>query len=223
MSAGTQINRAENKADNLIEKEANTFPEDQPSAASYLMKACEESMAVKQAFFETNKETMLEVAQLMAQVFQKDGRVLIAGNGGSASDSQHFAGELVGRLLKERKPLAAIALSTDTSVLTAVGNDYGYDSIFSKQVEAIGREGDLFFAISTSGKSPNILKAVQSAQAKKMKVVALTGGTGGPLAEKANFHLNASVGRNSPRIQETHIAAIHTLIEIMDRFYLDLG
>lgn len=156
----------------------------------------------------------------MGECIALGGKLLICGNGGSAADSIHFSGEMVGRMMRERRPLPAIALSADISALTAIGNDYGYDHVFTRGVQAFGKSGDILFAISTSGKSPNVLKAVEAAKKIGMTVIALTGGTGGPLGEMADRHLNVALGKNSPRIQEVHIQVIHLLVDLMDEFFL---
>ncbi len=179
-----------------------------------------EAKHVKDDFFAKHSTHLIDVAEEMGKCIASGGKILICGNGGSAADAQHFSGELVGRFLKERRPLPAISLTTDTSTLTAIGNDYGYDQVFSRGVQALGNPGDMLFAISTSGKSPNVLKAVDEAHKKNMKVVAMTGDSGGPLGEIADFHLNVSQGKNSPRIQEVHIMIVHILVDILDEYYL---
>jgi D-sedoheptulose 7-phosphate isomerase len=189
-------------------------------ALASMRKQLEESRAVSENFFSGNSELMVQVAKLMGDTVCGGGKMLICGNGGSASDSLHFSGEMVGRMMRERRPLAAIALTGDVSALTAIGNDYGYEYVFSRGVEALGRKDDLLFAISTSGKSPNVLKAVESARKLGMKVIALTGKDGGPLGKMADLHLNVALGQNSPRIQETHIQVIHLLVDLMDEFFL---
>ncbi len=189
-------------------------------ALASMNRQLEESRKVSEDFFKRNAALMLEVSRLMGETVQKGNKLLICGNGGSASDSLHFSGEMVGRMMRERRPLAAIALPGDVSALTAIGNDYGYEHVFSRGVEGLGREGDILFAISTSGKSPNVLKAVESARKQKMKVIALTGKDGGPLGKMADLHLNVALGQNSPRIQETHIQVIHLLVDLMDEFFL---
>ena len=146
------------------------------------------------------------------------GKVMACGNGGSASDAQHFAAEFVGRFERERPGLAAIALTTDTSILTAVGNDYDFDSIFSKQVQALGSPGDVLIAISTSGNSANVLAAVEAARAKEMTVIALTGRGGGKLRERlgeTDVHICVPHERTA-RIQEVHILALHCLCDAVD-------
>lgn len=180
----------------------------------------DESIEVKKDFFAKSRENLVAVAKLLGGTLQSGNKIIICGNGGSASDSQHFAGEMVGRFLKERRPLPAVAITTDTATITAIGNDYGYDQVFSRQVEAIGKPGDVLFAISTSGKSPNVLKAAESAKKMGIKIVAMTGGAGGPLGQLADHHLNVALGKNSARIQEVHIMCIHLLVDLVDEFYL---
>lgn len=145
-----------------------------------------------------------------------DGRtVLVCGNGGSAADAQHLAGEIVGRFLKERRAYPAVALSTDTSILTAVGNDYGFDVVFSRQVEALGREGDVLIAISTSGQSPNILNALRAAREKRMTCIGLTGRTGGEMPALCDACVTIP-HPDTPRIQEMHILTIHAWCAMFD-------
>ena len=141
------------------------------------------------------------------------GKILLMGNGGSAADAQHIAAELVGRYLNERRALPAIALTTDTSILTAVGNDYGFDHVFSRYVEGVGRKGDVLLAISTSGNSPNVLLAAEAAKAKGMHVIGLTGKDGGKLAPLCDVEIRAPWSGYADRIQEIHIKVIHALID----------
>jgi len=143
-------------------------------------------------------------------------KILIAGNGGSAADAQHFAGELVSRFYFDRPALSAIALTTDTSILTAIGNDYGYEDIFSRQVQAHGRPGDVFIAISTSGNSPNILKAIEAAKAIGITVIGLTGRTGGKMRELCDICLCAP-SESTPRIQECHLVLEHALCACIEK------
>ena len=138
-----------------------------------------ESIAAKQQAVEVLAEPTAEAAQLMINCLMNDGKILVCGNGGSAADAQHFAAEMTGRFEKERMELAAIALTTDTSALTAIGNDYGFDHIFSKQVRALGRPGDILMGISTSGNSANIIEAIHAAHERDMQVIAFTGRDGG--------------------------------------------
>ncbi len=153
-------------------------------------------------------EPIEQAAELLTACIRRGGKVLICGNGGSAADSQHFATELVGRFLHERKPLPAIALTTDTSILTAVGNDYGYQSVFSRQIEALGQASDCLIALSTSGTSKNIIHAVDAACSRQMATIGLTGASGGELATRVDTAIKAPA-RISPRIQEIHIFILH--------------
>ena len=144
------------------------------------------------------------------------GKVLIFGNGGSAADAQHFACELVGRFLRERQALAAIALTTDTSTMTAVANDYGFDRVFVRQIEALGRPGDVAIGISTSGSSANVLAGVQYAKSRGLKTVAFTGGNGGPIGAAADVHVNVPHAL-TPRVQEVHRTLIHAVCDQIER------
>ncbi len=178
------------------------------------------SASVREDFFRRQSKDVVEAARWMGECIDAGGKLLICGNGGSASDSLHFSGEMIGRFLKERRPLPAIAIPGDVSALTAIGNDYGYDQVFARSVQAFGKKGDLFFALSTSGKSPNVLKAAEAAKAQGLKIVALTGGNGGPLGAMAHMHLNVALGKTSAAIQEVHIQVIHLLVGLMDEYFL---
>jgi len=156
-----------------------------------------------------------EAADEISSAFERGNKLLICGNGGSAADSQHFAAELVGRFEKEKQPLPAISLTTDTSILTAIANDYGYDDVFAKQVKAIGEKGDILFAISTSGNSPNVLKAVEFAKEIGMKSVSLTGKDGGKIARISDIDINIPVF-STARVQEAHITVIHIICKIVE-------
>jgi D-sedoheptulose 7-phosphate isomerase len=155
------------------------------------------------------------VREICLSVLASEGRLLLCGNGGSAADAQHFAAELVGRFEKERRAYAAIALSTDTSIITALANDYGVERIFSRQVEALGRPGDVLIAISTSGNSPNILQAALAAQKTGMKVVAMTGDGGGQLGAMADVVFSVP-STHTARIQEVHEIFLHGLAEMLE-------
>jgi D-sedoheptulose 7-phosphate isomerase len=144
------------------------------------------------------------------KTYLNQGKILIAGNGGSAADAQHFAGELVSRFNFDRPPLSAIALTTDSSILTAIGNDYGYVDVFARQIQAHGRAGDVFIAISTSGNSPNILKAIETAKSIGLVVIGLTGRSGGKMKDMCDVCLCAP-SDSTPRIQECHLFFEHTL------------
>ncbi len=159
-----------------------------------------------------------EAAEAMTACLLANGKILACGNGGSAGDAQHFVAELVGRFERERQSLAAVALSTDTSILTAVGNDYGFDYVFDKQVRALGQPGDILLAISTSGNSANVIKATEAAPDNALRVVALTGtgrGQLGQLLREGDLHLGVPADRTA-RIQETHILTIHCLCDGID-------
>lgn len=158
---------------------------------------------------------ILSVAEVCAAALKKGNKLLFCGNGGSAADSQHLAAEFVGRFQTERAGLAAIALTTDTSVLTAVGNDYGYDKVFSRQIEALGQKGDVLFALSTSGESANVLKAVEAAKTKGLAAVGLTGRDGGSIAKTCDICINIP-HQKSARIQEMHIMIGHIICELLD-------
>lgn len=164
------------------------------------------------------RKIMPEVASAGLRVrtaLEKGRKILICGNGGSAADSQHMAAEFVGRFVKERQSLPALALTVDTSLLTAVGNDYGFDCVFSRQVEGLGQDGDVLIAISTSGNSANVVKAVKTAKEKGIYVIALTGENGGILAKESDLCL-AVPSQVTARIQEMHIMIIHMICEIAE-------
>ncbi len=182
-----------------------------------------DSIAVKQ---EAEKMLPIEVARgivAMTDCLRAGGKVMACGNGGSAADAQHFAAELIGRFERERQELAAIALTTDSSILTAVGNDYSYDEVFNKQVRGLGKKGDVLLAISTSGNSKNVVKAIESAKKMGIKIIALTGNGGGKIAtlmDVDDIHLCAPSTRTA-RIQETHLVLLHSLCDGVDHLLLD--
>ncbi len=159
----------------------------------------------------------------MVECLNSGGKIMACGNGGSAADAQHFAAELMGRFERERRELAAVALTTDTSILTAVGNDYSYDQVFSKQVRGLGKSGDILLAITTSGNSKNVIKAVEAAQAMGIKVIALSGNGGGQLNKVlgANDLLLAAPSSRTARIQETHLVLLHALCDGIDHVMFD--
>ncbi len=157
-----------------------------------------------------------QVATLLIQSLKIGGKILICGNGGSAADAQHFAAELTGRYKKERKGIAGIALSVDTSALTAIGNDYGFEHVFSRQVEALANKGDAFFGISTSGNSQNVIEAAKVAKDKGCVIVGLSGRDGGKLNDICDMNL-IMPDNDTPRIQELHILVIHILCDIIER------
>ncbi len=159
---------------------------------------------------------VLAAVDAMLGAIRGQGAVLVCGNGGSAADAQHFVAELVGRYGRERRALRAVALSTDTSILTALGNDYGFDRVFARQVEAHGRAGDVLMGISTSGQSANVLAAVETARALGMCTIALTGRDGGSLGARADIHVNVPESETA-RAQEVHITLLHAMCELIER------
>jgi D-sedoheptulose 7-phosphate isomerase len=180
-----------------------------------IRKTVSESLEVKKTFFRANEKLIAQVAGEIVSAIDSGKKVLLYGNGGSAADSQHIAAEFVGRLESERRPLPAIALTTDTSILTAVGNDYGFDRIFARQVQALGQKGDIAVAISTSGNSPNVLLATEAADQIGMVTVGLTGRDGGMLGARVRYHLNVP-HTSSARIQEVHIMVGHILCALVE-------
>ncbi|MCL5698637.1 phosphoheptose isomerase [Neisseria meningitidis] len=182
-----------------------------------------ESIRAKQEAEKVLVEPTVQAAELMLQCLMNDGKILACGNGGSAADAQHFAAEMTGRFEKERMELAAVALTTDTSALTAIGNDYGFNHVFSKQVRALGRAGDVLVGISTSGNSANVIKAVKAAHERDMHVIALTGRDGGKIAailKDTDVLLNVPHPRTA-RIQENHILLIHAMCDCIDSVLLE--
>ena len=175
----------------------------------------DESIEVKRAFFDSNATLVLRAAEILIEAIRDGGKILFFGNGGSAADAQHLAAELVNRLNYDHPPIAAIALTTDSSILTSVGNDLSFDELFERQVLALGRKGDVAIAISTSGNSPNVLRASQAARRIGMQVVALTGRDGGQLAREADLALVVNSG-STQRIQETHITIGHIICELVE-------
>ena len=180
-----------------------------------IIKAFDESAQIKVKFARENADKIIEVVQLIAQAFREGKKVILFGNGGSAMDASHIAAEFVNRFLMERPPLPALALNTDTAVLTSISNDYDYSQIFSKQLAALGHEGDVVIGISTSGNSPNVIKAIDVAKKNGMRTVILTGGTGGKLANVADITFIVNT-KQTPRIQETHITLGHTICQMVD-------
>jgi D-sedoheptulose 7-phosphate isomerase len=174
-----------------------------------------ESIEAKRAFFDSHADAVARAAELLVASIKSSGKVLIFGNGGSAADAQHIAAELVNRLNYDRPPIGAIALTTDTSILTSVGNDSTFDDLFERQLRALGRSGDIAIAISTSGNSPNVLRAVEAARSLGIKTIGLTGRNGGQLASIADLALIVET-ESTQRIQETHITIGHILCELIE-------
>jgi D-sedoheptulose 7-phosphate isomerase len=158
---------------------------------------------------------VVQVARACIEALRQGHKILFAGNGGSAADAQHLAGELVSRFAYDRPGLPAFALTTDSSVLTAIGNDYGYERLFARQVEAVGSAGDVFFGLSTSGRSPNVLNALDVARAKGLVTVGMTGHGGGQMPERCDYLLRVP-SDSTPRIQEGHIAIGHAICQIIE-------
>ena len=175
----------------------------------------EESLRLKNTFIKNNLELIITTAQKMTASLHSGHKIMLAGNGGSAADAQHLAAEFVNRFQIERPPLAALALTTDTSVLTSIANDYAYTDIFSKQVAALGQKNDILIAISTSGNSPNILKAVMTAKEIGIKTIGFSG-AGSGLADCVDFNF-AVMSKTTARIQEIHIMLGHILCDLIER------
>ncbi len=174
-----------------------------------------DSLETKKNFFESHSDEVARAARLILDSIRNGGKILIFGNGGSAADAQHIAAELVNRLNYDRPPIAAIALTTDSSILTSVGNDSSFDDLFERQLRALGRAGDVALAISTSGNSPNALRAVRAAREMGIKTVALTGRDGGKIGSMVDVALTVEAG-STQRIQETHITIGHILCELIE-------
>jgi len=182
-----------------------------------------DSIAVKREAEKVLPESVARGVLAMVDCFKSGGKIMACGNGGSAADAQHFAAELIGRFEREREELAAIALTTDSSILTAVGNDYSYDDIFSKQVRGLGKKGDILLGISTSGNSKNVVKAIEAAKKMGIKIIAFTGNGGGKIAtllDKDDVHLCVPSERTA-RIQETHLVLLHGLCDGVDHVLYD--
>jgi len=181
-----------------------------------IMQTFRESADLKVRFIRQNAEVLGQAVEMVVEAFKAGNKVLLFGNGGSAADAQHLAAEFVNRYQIERPPLPAIALTTDTSILTSISNDYGYIDSFSKQVKALGREGDVAIGISTSGTAANVIKAIKVAKEMGLKTISLTGGDGGDLAKLTDIALVVD-SPITPRIQEVHITIGHVLCEMVDR------
>lgn len=183
-----------------------------------------DSYEIKKVILESNELTSLikEVSELAANVYKKGNKTLLAGNGGSAADAQHLAGEFVSRFYFDRPGLPSIALTTDTSILTAIGNDYGYEELFARQVQANGVSGDLFIGLSTSGNSKNIIKALQACKEKGIITVGLTGQHGGAMSELCDYCIRVP-SNDTPRIQESHILIGHIICAVVEKAIFGKG
>jgi D-sedoheptulose 7-phosphate isomerase len=187
-----------------------------PEEAAVVTAILDDTIALYRKMRGMDPSPIVRAAAAIRAAFAEGRTLLIFGNGGSAADAQHLATELVGRFTRERAALPAIALTTDTSILTAVANDYGFDRVFVRQIEALGRPGDVAFGISTSGKSPSVLKALDAARARGLTTVALTGYDGGPIGATAQIHINVPAA-STPRVQEVHGTLIHAICELVER------
>lgn len=175
----------------------------------------QEVISVKEKTLKENLSQIVQSAEAITMVLRNGGKLVIFGNGGSAADSQHLAAEFIGRFQRERCALAAISLTTDTSIITSLGNDYGFERVFSRQIEALGLNKDIALAISTSGNSPNVLEAVKVAKQKGMKTISLTGNDGGKLAKMTDININVP-SKVTARIQEAHICVGHIICELVE-------
>ena len=181
----------------------------------HIVKIFKESIRVKEAFVNENLSKLVNVVEAIIAALKAGNKILIFGNGGSAADAQHIAAEFVNRFVIERPPLPAIALTTDTSIITSIGNDYDFSEIFSKQIRAIGQSGDIAWGISTSGNSANVLKGLEVAKKMGLVTIAFTGKDGGNIAKIADLSVNVSSSVTA-RIQEVHITAGHAICDLVD-------
>jgi len=181
-----------------------------------VIRELEDSAKIKTTMAQTLSAIIAEAAQIILDAYKAGGKVLLIGNGGSAADAQHIAAELAGRFKLDRTGLPAIALTTNTSVLTALANDYGYERVFSHQLEALAKDKDVLIAITTSGTSPNILKAVEMAHSKGVTVIGLTGAKGGKLKDSADLTIMVP-SDDTPRIQEAHITIGHIICHLVEK------
>jgi len=180
-----------------------------------ISKVLKESLRTKNNFIDKNNAKLIDLAEYISKAFNDDKKLMICGNGGSAADAQHIAAEFVNRFQLERQPLPALALTTDTSIITSIANDYGYEEIFSKQIKALGVEGDILLAISTSGKSKNILSAIRTAKERGLYTVGFMGGDCGEMLKSVDLALVVE-SNETPRVQEVHMLAGHLLCELVD-------
>ena len=186
------------------------------SDADVVVSTLEDAGALHQQVARGDQRPLLAAAAAVIAALRSGGKVLAFGNGGSAADAQHFAAELVGRFERRRAPLAALALTADASVLTALANDEGYEVVFARQVEALGRAGDVALGITTSGGSPNVVAGLAAASSRGMTTIAMTGAAGGPAASAARIHIGVPSG-STPRIQEVHRTLLHILCDLVER------
>jgi phosphoheptose isomerase len=187
-----------------------------------VLTALAETIALHERVRQADARPIVFAAAAIVASLEQGGKLLAFGNGGSAADAQHVAAELVGRFVRERKALAAVALTTDTSVLTSLANDYAYDHVFARQIEALGREGDVALGISTSGRSPNVVRGLDAARARGLRTIALTGRDGGDVGRAAQIHVNVP-SESTARVQEVHRTLLHVICELVERAMIDNG
>jgi len=189
-----------------------------------IIKDIKESARIKDSMLNDTKiiEDIEKMTNLCIRAFSQGHKILICGNGGSAGDAQHFSTELLSKFVLDRKAIPAIALTTNTSVMTAIGNDHDFNTIFSRQIEALGEKGDIFFGISTSGNSKNVIEAVKVAREKGLVAISLTGKSGGLLKDYSDICIRID-SDNTPRIQEAQVLVIHILCEIVEKELVDTG
>lgn len=190
------------------------------AALKKVMDHANAGLLARKTFFETKGELVVEIARAMAVCLASGGKIMFCGNGGSAADSQHLAAEFTNRFKLERPPLPGLALTTDTSALTAIGNDYSFDEIFSKQLQALGRPGDMLVGLSTSGTSSNVIRAMREAKRNEIITVGMSGQTSGEMASVSDFLVTVPSG-DTPVIQEIHIAAAHMMCHLVDHFLFE--
>jgi D-sedoheptulose 7-phosphate isomerase len=183
------------------------------AAVKAVVDAC---IAVHERLRDENLQPVADAAAAILAASNEGSKVLVFGNGGSAADAQHLATDLVGRFQRERRPLAAVALTADSSLLTAIANDYAFDRVFVRQIEALGARGDLAFGISTSGRSTNVVEGLRAARARGLRTIALTGKDGGPAGALADIHINVA-DPSTARVQEAHRTLIHAICELVER------
>ncbi|MCK5595364.1 D-sedoheptulose 7-phosphate isomerase [bacterium] len=180
-----------------------------------IIEILEKSIAVKQDIIDHQIDVIVKMVNSIADALGRGGKLLVFGNGGSAADAQHMAGELVGRFQLERSALPAIALTTDSSIITSISNDYGFNEIFSRQIDALGTQGDVALGISTSGNSENVLAGIRKAKSMKLATIGFSGGKGGELSKIADLCFNAP-SSSTPRVQEAHITIIHIICKLVE-------
>jgi D-sedoheptulose 7-phosphate isomerase len=190
------------------------------SMENIIANAVKENLRIKDDFVKNNTSRLIEFAQYLSNAFRNAKKLMICGNGGSAADAQHLAAEFVNRFQLDRSPLPALALTTDTSIITSIANDYQYENVFSKQIEALGVSGDILLAISTSGSSPNVLAAIRTARKKEIYTVAFIGGDGGDMLGLVDLPLLVQ-SEHTPRVQEVHILAGHLICELVEHILFE--